>query len=487
MKQLIGIVLLALVTAVAAQVTPIDERRALLEDEGNTVEIVAAFGPSVVAVNVVTPGGQGSVERFPFGFELPPELRERFGAGGERLEGLRRELEEQLQEARERLADAEGEGLRDLEELVRRLEQGLEALERLPDDLRFGPFEFRVEPFGGRFEDGLPQPLGDGFGQPQRRGNGSGFVVGEVGRIVTNYHVVRGALEPDSTDLREGASLTVTFPGDDREHEVLVLGANPSFDLALLELVDPAARPSGARPLTLGDSDALQVGQKAVAIGNPFGLQSTVTSGIVSALGRTLPSVGRIPISMIQTDAAVNPGNSGGPLLDSRGEVVGINTAIVPGNGGFGGATFAGVGFAIPSNLLRDSLDALREGGLRDVFATRPRIGIRVRNAGSYPEQVRQSLQLPERGVVVVEVEDGGPGAVAGLRGSSFTVNAGGQELPAGGDVITAVDDQEVDGAEDLQEIVFAHVPGDTVRLTVVREGVEITVSVQLEVVPQDR
>ncbi len=416
-RTLVTLMLAALVVgglAITQGVAPINEPRALLEDERNTVEIVREFSPSVVAVNVMSPIRRGDPRfRLPFDF-LPEDLRER--------------------------------------------------IERLPDG-------------GFRFDFGWP------FGpEPRRRGSGSGFVIDEQGRLVTNYHVVQSALLPRSSELLEGAEISVSFPGVDEPVQVRVVGVNPSFDLALLEPLDDSQL-EGTSPLVLGDSDLVEVGQKAVAIGNPFGLTSTVTTGIVSAVGRTLPSVGQVPIPMIQTDAIVNPGNSGGPLLNSSGEVVGINTAIVPGRGG---TSFAGVGFAIPSNLLRWSLDELLAGGFTEVFETRPRIGITVRNLLSYPEAVRQSLHLPDEGVMVVEVQAGGPGESVGLRGASFTVNVDGQEFPAGGDAIIAVDGEPVQSASDLQEVLFAHEPGDTVTLAVVRDGEQIEISVTLEIVPRE-
>ena len=454
-RALLTLMLAALVVgglAITQGVAPIDEPRALLEDERNTVEIVREFSPSVVAVNVMAPIRRGDFRfRLPFDF-LPEDLRERL----ERLPdgGFRFDI----------LPFPEGESDEDF------------SFEDLPEDLRE-----RLErlPDGGfRFDFGWPF----GSEQPRRRGSGSGFVIDEQGRLVTNYHVVQSALLPRSSELIEGAEISVSFPGVDEPVQVRVVGVNLSFDLALLEPLDDLQL-EGVAPLVLGDSDLVEVGQKAVAIGNPFGLASTVTTGIVSAVGRTLPSVGQVPIPMIQTDAIVNPGNSGGPLLNSSGEVVGINTAIVPGRSG---TSFAGVGFAIPSNLLRRSLDELLAGGFTEVFETRPRIGITVRNLLSYPEAVRQSLHLPDEGVMVVEVQAGGPGEAVGLRGASFTVNVDDQELPAGGDVIIAVDGEPVQSASDLQEVVFSHEPGDTVTLAVVRDGEQIEIPVTLEIVPRE-
>ena len=166
---------------------------------------------------------------------------------------------------------------------------------------------------------------------PVQQSAGSGFLVEVDGksRLVTNFHVIRSAMDNATTDLVPGGKIEVTFPErPGHRFEVQVLGVNPSFDLALLELTD-GNYPATALPLDIADSDALKVGQKVIAIGNPFGLASTVTSGIVSAVGRLVPSVGQISIPMVQTDAAINPGNSGGPLLNSRGELIGVNTSIL--------------------------------------------------------------------------------------------------------------------------------------------------------------
>ena len=363
-------------------------------------------------------------------------------------------------------------------DVIAPLSRGNGSLGDLSDRLRE---RLEKEPKGGfQFEFRMPQE-----DRPARQGSGSAFLLDSEGHIVTNFHVIQAALIPETNDLRDGAEINVIFPNVVDPIAVRVLGANPSFDLAILVPLD-GKLPEGVIPLQLGDSDLVEVGQKAVAIGNPFGLSSTVTTGIVSAVGRTLPSVGQIPISMIQIDAAINPGNSGGPLLNSSGEVVGINTAIIPGNSGpFSRGAFTGVGFAIPSNLLADNLEILLSGGFTDVFEARPRIGITVRNLGSYPDSVRQSLSLPDGGVMVVEVQIGGPGDLAGLRGANFTVNSEGQEFPAGGDAITAVDGQPIEDATSLQELVFSRSPGDTIVLTLVRNGEITDMSIMLEVVPR--
>jgi serine protease Do len=213
-----------------------------------------------------------------------------------------------------------------------------------------------------------------------RRSNGSGFLiqVEDVPYLVTNFHVVEGALSDGSADFVDGAEINVVFPGDpDAEVAVEVIGVNPSFDLALLRLFDQDRLPQ-AVALTIADSDLIEVGQKTIAIGNPFGLASSVTSGIVSAIGRFVPTIGQLPVPMIQTDAAINPGNSGGPLLDSQGRLIGINTALINPEG----RSFAGLGFAVPSNLLIESLANLELGGVTDVSSTRPRLGIAAQSLG---------------------------------------------------------------------------------------------------------
>jgi len=318
-------------------------------------------------------------------------------------------------------------------------------------------------------------------------GSGSGFVIDEEGHIITNYHVIESAIGEDSVELVEGASLSVIFPNtNDEEVEVTVVGANPSFDLALLALVDPSELPADVLPIVIADSDEVLVGQKVIAIGNPFGFASTVTTGIVSALDRDqIPTIGNFAASMIQTDAAINPGNSGGPLLNSRGELIGINTAIIPG-GGAGTRGNLGVGFAVPSNHLNNNLTSLFAGGVNDVFSTRPRIGIGILDVRIYPDEVRERLGYPERGVVIRTIEEDGPAAAAGLIGGTFEVMVNGQQVPAGGDVIVAIDGIDVFDTFQLQDLVFAHSPGDEVIVTVLRDGERVDATVKLEIVPTD-
>ena len=356
--------------------------------------------------------------------------------------------------------------------------QRVDPFQGLPPEFRF----FFNQPQQGLPQQGLPQ---QGLPQQLIQSAGSGFLIGDQGHIITNFHVVQDALQNGSVILKDGATIDVSFAGDGKQEvPAKVVGVNPSFDLALLELQDKEKIPAGLTPIPIANSDEVRVGQKVIAIGNPFGLQSTVTTGIVSASGREVPSIGRIQVPMIQTDAAINPGNSGGPLLNSRGELIGINTAIIPGLSANGQRGFLGIGFAIPSNFLQDNLADLEKGGFFDVFSTRPRIGVQIRDLSSYPDSVRQSLNLPDSGVMVIDVQAGGPGAKAGLQGASFTVNAGGQDLPAGGDVILEFNGEKIESGNQLQQLVFAQQPGDTVKLTIWRNGEQQTVNVTLDIVP---
>lgn len=394
-----------------AQVQPIDEAQALLEDEENTISVYDTFGNSVVAINISIRGE--AVDPFadlqlPPGFELPPQFQ---------------------------------------------------------------------QPQTPEGEDG-----------PRQQGTGSGFVVDEQGHIATNFHVVRDALQENSLERAEGSEVTVVFPGSDEEYPATIVGANALYDLALLQLDNPEDLPETARPLALADSDALRVGQKTIAIGNPFGLESTVTTGIVSATNRRtpFPSIGGINVRMVQTDAAINPGNSGGPLLNSKGEVIGINTAIIPsGNGITEERGSLGIGFAMPSNVLADNLDALREGNYVGELATRPRIGISLAETDdelrAFTREQIEEFNIPQ-GVVVVTVAPGGPGDKAGLREA---LDSSKKPLPDAADIILAVDGTSVTTPEELQALVLGKGEGDIVTLKVWNNGEERDVEVTLEVVEE--
>ncbi len=352
--------------------------------------------------------------------------------------------------------------------------EGLEEyLDQLPPQFR----EF--------FEQQQGQP-GEQLQLPPQQGSGSGFVIDDAGRMVTNFHVVEAALQESSVDFTEGSSVTVTFPGSEDEFPVSVVGVNTLYDFALLELQNADDLPEGVAPIPIANSDDVQVGQKTIAIGNPFGLDSTVSAGIVSAISRYAPSIGRVEVPYVQTDAAINPGNSGGPLLNSQGEVIGVNTSILAGGTGVGGQPGnIGIGFAVPSNLLQESLAELEEGGFVSV-ETRPRLGLRnLLDVSQLPDEVRNNLNLPEEGVIFQEVEPGSAAETAGLRGPQFEINFQGAPIPAGGDVITAVDGEPVATAGELQTAVIGRDAGEVVTLTIVRDGQEQEVDVTLAVVPE--
>lgn len=336
---------------------------------------------------------------------------------------------------------------------------------------------------GTPFEQLIPQ-------QPRvQQGTGSGFVIGD-GEVITNYHVVADALVSEGVDTAPGASIKVVFASVEGEHDATVVGADPDYDLALLKLADGTKFPPDAKPLELADSTKLQVGQKVIAIGNPFGLQSSVSQGIVSAIGRELPSIGQIQIPMVQTDAAINPGNSGGPLLDSAGRLVGVNTMIVPGMTSAGGAGNIGIGFAVPSQLLSEALPLMREGGLVGQFAQNlaiasgPRIGITIVDVASFPADVRKALNLPDHGLMVIDVEPNGPAAAAGIQGPAYQANIGDQTYPAGGDIILEANGTALNSASDIQKLLVGAKEGDVLTLTVWNHGETRKVDVTLAVVP---
>ena len=352
---------------------------------------------------------------------------------------------------------------------------------QIPEDL--APFLDQVP----GLRDFLEQQQGQGQQQlPPQQGSGSGFVIDDAGRMVTNFHVVQGALQENTVELTEGSSVTVTFPGSEDEFPVNVVGVNTLYDFALLELQNVDDLPEGVTPIPIANSDEVQVGQKTIAIGNPFGLDSTVSAGIVSAISRYAPSIGRVEVPYVQTDAAINPGNSGGPLLNSQGELIGINTSILAGGTGVGGQPGnIGIGFAVPSNLLQDNLAQLEEGGFVDL-QSRARLGIQIGNVSDYPEAVQNNLNLPDEGIVIQTVEPGSAAEAAGLRGAQFDVNFQGTPIPAGGDVITAVNGEPVATTGELQSAVLSQSEGDAVTLTIIRDGQEQDVEVELAVVPQN-
>jgi S1-C subfamily serine protease len=286
-------------------------------------------------------------------------------------------------------------------------------------------------------------------------GAGSGFVIDEKGYILTNFHVVQGA-----------QSIEVVL-GDQSRYPAKFIGADQRNDVALVK-IDPKGKHLVA--LTLGDSASLQVGQKVLAIGNPFGFQSTLTTGVVSALGRTVQTSQTTFIDeAIQTDAAINRGNSGGPLIDSHGEVIGINSAIFTPSG-----TTAGIGFAIPINSAkRIAHDLMTEGRVRQAF-----LGVQTISVAG---QLAEALDLPaQEGLLVVAATKGGPAAVAGVRGGDHVVRAGMQRIAIGGDLIVAVDGQKVASPFDLNILLNRKRPGDVMTLTIFRGGKKMELPVKL-------
>ncbi|MCA9929785.1 MAG: trypsin-like peptidase domain-containing protein [Anaerolineales bacterium] len=298
-------------------------------------------------------------------------------------------------------------------------------------------------------------------------GLGSGFVYDKDGHIVTNNHVVANA-----------ERIVVTF-ADDTEVEATLVGTDPGSDLAVIQ-VDVDA--SQLVPVTLGDSDALKVGQLVAAIGNPFGLDGSMSTGIVSGLGRLLGSTARTPSgdqfsipNIVQTDTAINPGNSGGPLLNLAGEVIGVNTAIESAQGQFGG-----IGYAVPSNTVAQVVPQLIENGRIET----PWLGISGQTLTN-DLAVAMDLDAEQDGVLVVDVLSDSPAAKAALAGSDETVDIDGFSADIGGDVIVQIDDQPIHEFDDLLGyIVTETAVDDTVTLQVLRDGELITVDVTMEARP---
>ena len=306
----------------------------------------------------------------------------------------------------------------------------------------------------GSAGQGLPSPFGGP--QPSQRATGSGFVIDDDGHVMTNAHVVDGADD-----------IQVTLGDEDKTYDAKVVGEDPSTDIAVLEIDAPADE---LDPLALGDSSALDVGDPVVAIGNPFGLDRTVTAGIVSALQREISAPNGFTITdVIQTDAPINPGNSGGPLIDSSGKVIGVNSQIESSSEGN-----VGIGFAVPIDTASEVAQQLiADGQVHHAF-----LGI---SGSDLTEEIANVLNLDRStGALVQSVVPDSPADKAGIEAGDATVAVDGQRIRAGGDLITAVDGKQVSGMDDVIAAVNEHEPGDDVELTLLRGGDERTVTVEL-------
>ncbi len=294
------------------------------------------------------------------------------------------------------------------------------------------------------------------------RETGSGFLINEDGLILTNNHVISGRAPEIQVAL-----------ADQSRYKAQVLVRDPANDLALLRIEAKQKLPW----LRLGDSESVQVGQKVLAIGNPFGfLSGTLTTGVISSLGRTIrDETGRELENMFQTDAAINPGNSGGPLLDSQGSVIGVNTAI------YGPGGNIGIGFAMPINRAKLMLEDYRAGRK---FG-RPRLGV----SGVYVSgDLAEEIELPRQGgLLVYEVARGSAAHAAGIRGARQWVVIGLTEVAVGGDLIMAVDGRAIDAPDALNRALGRKRPGDTIELNIYREGRSMKLKVELGEAPEER
>ncbi|HET8605566.1 MAG TPA: trypsin-like peptidase domain-containing protein [Gaiellaceae bacterium] len=302
------------------------------------------------------------------------------------------------------------------------------------------------------FGDLLPQ-------QPQTEQSlGSGFVIDKAGHIITNYHVVAGA-----------RTVQVSFSDNDRL-KARVVGTDPSTDVAVLQV---AARSRALQPLPLGNSDLVSVGDPVVAIGNPFGYTRTATSGIVSALQRQITAPNSYPIDhVIQTDAALNHGNSGGPLLNGEGQVIGVNSQISTGN--TGGDGNVGIGFAIPVNTVKQVAAQI----IRSGKAEHPYLGVTLADVDT---QLAHVFNFPVKtGLLVETVQPGGAAARAGLHGGTTSVVVAGESYTIGGDVIVRIDGRRIATVDQLRDVLDTMKPGDRVTLEVYRGRKHLTLTTKL-------
>jgi S1-C subfamily serine protease len=296
-------------------------------------------------------------------------------------------------------------------------------------------------------------------GTVPQQGQGSGFILDHAGHVLTNYHVIENPNHDGVAD--HGIEVQLS---NKHRYPAQVVGTDRTHDLALLQINAP-----NLQPMTLADSSNLQVGQKVYAIGNPFGLSGTMTSGIISSIRSVRGGEGAPIEDAIQTDAAINPGNSGGPLLNSHGEVIGINTMILS-----NADQSAGIGFAIPINTAKAVLaDLTRYGAVR-----RPSLGIVDFPIG--PDLAEQMGLAADYGVLIQKVVPGGAAERAGLRGGNQQAYLGNEPIMLGGDLIIAIDGQQVTDSQDINAIMDKHQAGDTVNVTVLRGRRQITVRLTL-------
>ncbi|MGK2956202.1 MAG: S1C family serine protease [Solirubrobacterales bacterium] len=306
----------------------------------------------------------------------------------------------------------------------------------------------------------------DPYGQGEGSGTatGSGFLIDKEGHMVTNNHVVSGASE-----------VSVTFGDSDTQYDAEIVGTDESTDLALLKVDAPS---DAMQPLAIGSSEEMKVGDPVVAIGNPFGLDRTVTTGIVSALQREIQSTNDFSISnVIQTDASINPGNSGGPLINTDGEVIGVNSQIATGGSSSGSV---GIGFAIPSDTVKSVVEQLKEDGdVQHAF-----LGI---SGATLNPEIADALNLDlESGILIQDLTEGGPADEAGVKGGDTAVTIEGVKVLTGGDVITEVNGEEVTSMEEVVALINESKVGDDIDLTLDRDGETTEATVTLGERPDD-
>ena len=333
----------------------------------------------------------------------------------------------------------------------------VQSSEPAADSSALTPGQIYKQAYQGVVEITVSTPQQTPTGNQEAQAQGSGFVIDSDGHIATNDHVVEHA---DSVSVR-------FWNGD--TYNASVVGTDPSTDLGVIKVDAPS---SILHPVSLGNSSSVQVGDPVVAIGSPFGLEETVTSGIVSALHRQIQALNQFTINdTIQTDAAINHGNSGGPLFNAAGQVIGVNSQIA----GDTGAN-VGIGFAIPSDTVRSIADTLISSGKVE----HAYLGVSVQEV---PVTVAHDLNLTE-GVEITDVRSGTPAQQAGLKGATGKKIVQGTQYATGGDVITAIDGQKVKTSEGVQLAIDAHHPGDTIEITYWRKGETKTVSVKLATRP---